>query len=294
MINSPLITIYTPTYNRKNLLPRLYDSLCNQTCKNFIWLVVDDGSSDGTGALINLWKQSSPFQIEYVYKENGGVHTAREIAFEIAKTELLWGVDSDDWLINDAVEKVQTLWNKKKGTYLGIFALDRNVNKLNQTKFPLGLKESSYQDLFCKYKVYGDIAIIIRTDVIKKTNKFPVYSNEKLVSESYKWFQLPDEPFLILNDFTTNIEYQDSGYSSNVRKNWFKNLNGYCDLYNNNVKHAKYLKKRVEYCIKYIIACSFLKKGNPVYGSSRPILTAILYPLGLLAYYICKRMWVKR
>ena len=143
MINSPLITIYTPTYNRKNLLPRLYDSLCNQTCKNFIWLVVDDGSSDGTGALINLWKQSSPFQIEYVYKENGGVHTAREIAFEIAKTELLWGVDSDDWLINDAVEKVQTLWNKKKGTYLGIFALDRNVNKLNQTKFPLGLKESS-------------------------------------------------------------------------------------------------------------------------------------------------------
>ena len=72
MVDLPLITIYTPTYNRKNLLPRLYDSLCNQTCKEFVWLVVDDGSTDGSETLINQWKLDSPFQIQYIYKENGG------------------------------------------------------------------------------------------------------------------------------------------------------------------------------------------------------------------------------
>jgi hypothetical protein len=123
---------------------------------------------------------------------------------------------------------------------------------------------------------------------------FPVYPNEKLVSESYKWIQLPDRPFLIINDFTTNIEYQESGYTSNVRKNWFKNLNGYCDLYDIHVKCAKYFKIRIEYCLKYIIASSFLKRKNCIHDSSCPFLVAILYPLGLLAYYICKRKWGKR
>ena len=112
MVDLPLITIYTPTYNRKNLLPRLYDSLCNQTCKDFVWLVVDDGSTDGSETLINQWKLDSPFQIQYIYKENGGVHTARDLAYSIIETELVVGIDADDSCLYDMVENIINAWNQ--------------------------------------------------------------------------------------------------------------------------------------------------------------------------------------
>lgn len=289
-----LITIYTPTYNRKETLPRLFKSLCKQSNKDFIWLIIDDGSTDETVELVNSWKNDALFEIKYIYKKNGGVHTARELAYEIAETELVWGVDSDDWLMDDAVELVKKLWNNNDTKlFLGIIAPEYNVNKKNKTiNFP-EIKSVSFQDLFYKYGACGDVDIIIRSDVVKKLKKFPIYPNERLVSESYKWIQLPDKPFLILNTCTKNIEYLENGYSNNARLGYFKNLNGYCDLYNIHIKHAKYLKNKFEYCLKYLITSFFLKKGNVIKNSTNRILSILCYPFAFLVFLFLKLKWKK-
>ena len=75
------LTIFTPTYNRAHTLPRTYESLCKQKNKDFVWLIIDDGSSDNTEELVKNWqKENSDFTIEYVKKENGGMHTAHNVA----------------------------------------------------------------------------------------------------------------------------------------------------------------------------------------------------------------------
>ena len=82
------LTVFTPTYNRENTLPRTYESLCVQDCKDFIWLIVDDGSVDGTAQMVDCWKcRENGFEIQYIYKENGGMHTAHYAAYKNIHTE---------------------------------------------------------------------------------------------------------------------------------------------------------------------------------------------------------------
>ena len=84
-----LLTIFTPTYNRAHTLPRTYNSLLRQKRKNFIWLIVDDGSTDETADLVHKWQaQDNGFEIRYIYKENGGMHTAHNVAYDNISTEL--------------------------------------------------------------------------------------------------------------------------------------------------------------------------------------------------------------
>ena len=105
-----LLTIFTPSYNRSHTLSRVYKSLCHQTCMDFLWLIVDDGSTDGTAACVRRWKQSSPFQIQYLYQKNGGMHTAHNTAYAHIHTELNMCLDSDDCLVPDAVDRIRHTW----------------------------------------------------------------------------------------------------------------------------------------------------------------------------------------
>ena len=294
MRNSPLITIYTPTYNRKNLLPRLYDSLCKQTCKDFIWLVVDDGSSDGTENLINQWKQNSPFQIEYVYKENGGVHTARDLAYSIIDTELLVGIDSDDSCIYDMVENIVNAWNLfKNQNIIGIITpVCSAQGKWLGTSFPQE-NFASYQDLSYKYKCVGDHTIVVKSEIIKKIPDAPVFAGEKLVGEGFKWIQLPDKPFYLLKKATVNHYYMDDGYTQNVRKLWFENLKGFAASYNIHSKKAKFFSIRVKNTIKYNIACFFDEKFNCIMHSKNKVGSFFTYPLAFVSYLYLKNKWKK-
>ena len=107
------LTIFTPAYNRAHTLPRTYESLCLQKCKDFIWLVVDDGSRDNTAEQVRKWQcNDNGFEIRYVYKENGGMHTAHNTAYELIDTELNTCIDSDDKLALDAVEKILQKWEQ--------------------------------------------------------------------------------------------------------------------------------------------------------------------------------------
>ena len=118
------ITVFTTTYNRAQLLERVYKSLCRQTIHDFEWLIVDDGSTDGTEEIVKQWKNESKLTIRYIYKENGGVHTARNVAYREIKTELCFQVDSDDWLLNNAVETALLVWKTQGGySFSGIVGL---------------------------------------------------------------------------------------------------------------------------------------------------------------------------
>ena len=99
-----MITVFTPTYNRANLLPDLYDSLKRQTCKDFEWVIVDDGSTDDTGSLVNGWLSQADFSICYTKKENGGKQRAVNLGLQLAKGEYFFIVDSDDILTDNAIE----------------------------------------------------------------------------------------------------------------------------------------------------------------------------------------------
>lgn len=123
------LTVFTPTYNRVHTIWRTYESLCRQTCKEFEWLVIDDGSTDNTRSLVASWlvhHQDDPgkvfegqceagFKIKYIWKANGGLHTGYNTAYANIDTDLCVCIDSDDWMPDDAVEKILKCWTQKRG-----------------------------------------------------------------------------------------------------------------------------------------------------------------------------------
>ena len=124
------LTIFTPAYNRAHTLPRTYESLCQQDCKDFIWLIVDDGSQDNTADLVKQWQANdNGFEIQYIHKENGGMHTAHNTAYENIHTELNTCIDSDDKLAPGAVKKILDKWaDVQHMGYAGIIGLDSDFD----------------------------------------------------------------------------------------------------------------------------------------------------------------------
>ncbi len=108
------ITVFTPTFNRAYCLHQLYDSLCKQSSQDFKWLIIDDGSTDGTRELISTWVLEGVIEIQYHFKENGGMHTGHNSAYELIETELNVCIDSDDFMTLDAVEKIVSFWKLNK------------------------------------------------------------------------------------------------------------------------------------------------------------------------------------
>ena len=123
------LTVFTPTYNRAHTLPRTYESLVKQDCKEFIWLIVDDGSTDQTEELVRKWQtEKTGFEIRYIYKPNGGMHTAHNTAYENIDTELNVCIDSDDSMAEGAISAILNKWEEVKNEgYAGLIGLDADV-----------------------------------------------------------------------------------------------------------------------------------------------------------------------
>ena len=173
------ITVFTPTYNRGEILINLYHSLQNQNFSDFEWLIIDDGSIDNTFAIVSEWKnENNSFKIRYYKKKNGGKCRAINKALDLAKGELFFTVDSDDVLTYDALDKINS-WSEDladKKDYCG-FAGNMSVSnsiKINR-EFKLGYFDG---DAFSRYKeVDGERAMIFYTDVHRKY-KYPEFENE--------------------------------------------------------------------------------------------------------------------
>ena len=124
------LTVFTPAYNRAHTLGRCYESMLKQKCKDFKWLIIDDGSTDNTKELVDSWlNKDNGFEIIYKYKKNGGMHTAHNLAYELIDTELNVCIDSDDRLSENAIEKIIDFWNENGSEkYAGIIGLDDDLD----------------------------------------------------------------------------------------------------------------------------------------------------------------------
>ena len=205
------LTVFTPTYNRAHTLKRTYDSLLEQSCKNFIWLIIDDGSTDNTRELVDEWrKNENGFEIQYIYKQNGGMHTAHNVAYENIHTELNVCIDSDDCMGKNAVQLILDKWDQvyDKG-YAGIIGLDADFEgNVIGCGFPGDLQETTVIGYYHSGGK-GDKKLVYRTDIINKYPPYPVFEGEKYVALSYK-YRLIDQTYkmAVLNQILCNVEYQ--------------------------------------------------------------------------------------
>jgi len=219
---APLITVFTPTYNRKHCIHRCYESLQRQSSHNFEWLIIDDGSTDDTEGLVRQWQASETrFPIRYFYKENGGLHTGYNKGIELAQTELFVCIDSDDWMPDDAVETIETLWKEiSHRGYAGIMGIDRYENgQCVGGAFPDGIQEMFLYEKLTKYKIPGDKKMIHRTELLKKVAPMTVFPGEKFFNPSYLMYQLDQFGKLyVTNHCFCIVDYQPDGMSSNFYK----------------------------------------------------------------------------
>ena len=236
------LTVFTPLYNRINTLKRTYESLKRQTSKDFVWLIIDDGSTDNPYEIIKEWiKINNGFEIKYVYKENGGMHTAHNTAYENIDTELNVCVDSDDYMPDNAVQLIIDCWNKNKNKgYAGIIALDfaDSTKKVIGKELPTD-KESTTLMGYYNNGGFGDKKLIYRTDIIKQTPPYPVFDNEKYVALAYK-YHLIDEKYelKILNECVCIVDYQMDGSSTNMYRQYVRNPKGFAFWRKEQMKHS--------------------------------------------------------
>ena len=181
----PVLTVFTPAFNRSHTLSRTYESLLRQTCKYFIWLIVDDGSTDGTKELVESWIREGNLEIKYVYQDNQGMHGAHNTAYRNIDTELNVCIDSDDYMPDDAVEKIIRCWTEKGAEkYAGIVGLDYDINgRLIGTDFPEGMTETTLSG-FYESGGKGDKKLVYRTDVISKYPEYPLFEGEKYLFDA--------------------------------------------------------------------------------------------------------------
>lgn len=216
------ITVFTPTYNRKDLIDRLYQSLLQQTQKNFEWLVVDDGSSDDTeNFFVKLSSMEHPFPIRYIKQNNGGKHRAINNGVNNALGKLFFIVDSDDYLTENAIEKINhwiaTLDDFHK--WAGIsglkgFSKDSIVGQHSDFSY-IDAKNNERR----KDNLLGDKAEVYFTDVLKQ-HPFPEIPGENFISEEIVWNAIARDGYYLrwFNEIIYICDYLEGGLTKDNDK----------------------------------------------------------------------------
>lgn len=286
------LTVFTPAYNRAHTLPRTYESLVRQDCKDFIWLIVDDGSTDQTKELVQKWQtEDTGFEIRYIYKSNGGMHTAHNTAYENIDTELNVCIDSDDCLADGAVRKILQTWEKVKNKgYAGIIGLDADLEgHIIGKGFPDSLKETTLTGYYANGGS-GDKKLVYRTDVIKKYHPYPVFPGEKYVALAYK-YRLIDQDYRlgVLNDVLCNVEYQDDGSSATMWKQYVNNPKGFAFWRKICMQYPMSTKRLWIDCVHYVSESIIAGDKQYIKKSPKRFMTIIAIPFGILLSVYTKK-----
>lgn len=282
----PTLTIFTPAYNRAHTIGRTYKSLCQQTSKDFCWLIIDDGSSDNTKELVKGWIKENKIPIQYIYQANQGMHGAHNTAYHHIDTELNTCIDSDDYMPENAVEIIVNFW-KKYGSekYAGIIGLDKaDGGDIIGTRFPLAMKETTLGGFYAQGGK-GDKKMVYRTDVIRQYPDYPIFKGEKYVSLGYK-YQLIDQDYTLLtiNKPLVIVEYQQDGSSMNMYRQYWNNPQGFAFIRKVDMQLSPSWKRKFEACIHYVSSSIRIKNWKFIQESPRPFLTILAIFPGLLLY----------
>lgn len=301
------LTIFTPAFNRAHTIERTYHSLCSQTSHDFEWLIVDDGSADNTRELITSFLNrievidenefygysinASWLRVHYIYQQNQGMHGAHNTAYDAINTELNTCVDSDDYMPDDAVEKILNFWlslsDDDKKTYAGIIALDIEDKTLKVIGYELPTdRRSTTLSGYYERGGKGDKKLIYRTEVIKSVPRYPLFEGERYVSLVYK-YNLVDLQYelLILNEPVCIVEYQLDGSSYGMYRQYWNNPKGWCFYRKMKMKYTKNTKRRVEHCIHYVSSSIMLRNKRFIAESPCKLATICSIPLGIMLYF---------
>lgn len=284
-----MITVFTPTYNRAYMLPKLFKSLLIQTDKNFEWIIVDDGSNDNTEKICNDWiKTCKDFKITYVKQKNQGKHIAINTGVKIAKGEMFFIVDSDDYLSMDAIENIEKFYKqiKDNGKFVGVSGMKAftNGNRIGGN-FPFTTIDCSMVDIRNKYKIKGDMAEAFKTNILQKY-PFPQFDDENFLSEGAVWNKIGSK--YLLRYFNKNIyfaEYIADGLTKSIHKKFRENPKGTMFVMIQAIRNKNVnILQKIKYAIKYW-RYTILYKGTKTKNMQPILWMYLLLPIGMILYY---------
>ncbi|MBO7581390.1 MAG: glycosyltransferase family 2 protein [Bacteroidaceae bacterium] len=312
------LTVFTPTYNRKHTIGRTYESLCRQSNDDSEWLIIDDGSSDGTREWVESlgekvvdkgkrfdWMgrelggeddnhfvvDTRKIRIEYVYKPNGGLYTGYNTAYATIRTELCVCIDSDDYMPDDAVEKIVKRWKERpqEKEYCGIVGLDFNVvdGKPIGGLFPDSLSEAYQTEVHHT----GDVKQVMRADLMRRVAPQIGFKGERDFNPFYMLIQVLDKyPILISNENFCWVEYQigADSMSQGIWKQYIRSPRSYAKYRINQMTltHGNSWKNKFRLCAHYVSSC--ILSGDTQWLKTSPLkaLTLLAAPFGVVLWIL--------
>lgn len=283
---APTVCVFTPTYERAYILPVLYESLVTQTCRDFVWMIVDDGSTDGTEELVRSWIEDGAIAIDYVRTGNGGKPRAINLGVDRCTSPLFFVVDSDDWLLPGAIAHVLEVWSCIEGQdrYAGIVALrGTDEHTPMDTWMPPGATDVKYWDLFETMGFRGDTSLIHRTEVLRQY-PYDVAPGEIFVAETSVYYRLDDRyDMLADNTILTICHYLPDGLTHNFAANAKRNPIGYW-------KHKRYcaqrsttLKGLTRETLLYLVGCRLAGQREAIAMAPNRLVALACYLPALVA-----------
>ena len=256
-----IVTVLTPTFNRGGSLNNLYQSLQKQTIKDFEWLLVDDGSTDDTKNIAEEMRKKAEFPMRYIYKENGGKHTALNVGVKQITSELTFIVDSDDTLVPDAIETILQYHKKYKERkdLCGYSFLRRFPDgKINGKPFEPDEKVGTYIE--CRINAddtQADKAEVFYTRCLKEF-PFPEYRNEKFLGEDLVWIRMAMKYQMVhINRAIYVGNYLEDGLTKNRRKNNIRSPYGCMERAKEFMRPELKLKYRLKGAVQYLVYGKF-------------------------------------
>ena len=259
-------------------------------------MIIDDGSTDNTEQLVREWKErDNGFEIRYIQKENGGLHTGYNEAIKNADTQLMICVDSDDYLTDTAIEDIASFWNQYGcEDYGGIIGLDIYETGEVIAELPPNLKVVNSIDLLMrKYKGIkdGDRKLVIRTDLYKQVAPMQGFRDEKNFNPHYMHLQIAQKyDYLVLNKPLCVVDYQEEGMANNILKQFYNSPNSFAQTRRLYMSFEQASFSFIfRQCIHYVSSCRIAKMKHIVSTSPKPIYTLLAYPFGMLLESYIKR-----
>lgn len=230
------LTVFTPTYNRKDLLARCYKSLLLQTNKDFIWMIVDDGSIDGTELLVESWIKDSLITIQYFKKANKGKVSAINLSLESTNTDLWVCLDSDDYFTKEAVEIILrdsvSIWEDDRVCGLLALRTGEDGRVMNHKKpIPEDIDYATLQHIRYELRIETEYVLVYKSNIIKNY-PYPIFKGEKFMPLSYIYDQIDQKyTYKIMHHDLMISEYEPEGMTKNKNKIIKNNPKGY-NLFN--------------------------------------------------------------
>lgn len=299
-----IFSVFTPVYNSKHTLHRVWQSLMDQTFTKFEWIVVDDGSTDNVGVLLEEYKKTVPFKMTVLVQDNSGKHIAWNRAVEIAKGEFFVPADADDSFLPETLETFQFYWNtirdEDKVLFSGVNVLCKypENNNIVGDMFPTSPMISNNLELVYKYKIKGEKWGFVKTSVLKEF-PFPEIKGKGSYFLGYLWYSIGRKYKNLSINIALRFYYQDSGiqitkvhskkskYSAPIYYDYFV-----WDLNTNLDYKFKYLHFRSIifgfinlWCLGLSIDKSISKVINKMKGISKVLIICFFIP-GILLYHI--------